>query len=142
MPKRVEPEGALYVKLPAQAVDRLDRAAEALGVRKKDLVANLVTRYVDPDSRQGLHALGSLSGPRPTTVDIGGPSPTLGAYSFQAYDPEPPPEVMTVAEAAALLKTDEQTVLQLAEDLELPGRKLGKTWRFSRTAVLNWLAGG
>jgi len=140
MPKRAEPEGALYVKLPAQAVDRLDRAAEALGVRKKDLVANLVTRYVDPDSRQGLQALGTLSGPKVTVVGDG--APTLGAYSFQAYDPEPPPEVMTVAETAVLLKTDEQTVLQLAEDLELPGRKLGKTWRFSRTAVLNWLAGG
>lgn len=137
-----ETEGALYVKLPVEAVDKLDRAAEALGVRKKDLVAGLVTRYVDPDTRHGLHALGALSGPRRVSIDVGDGSPTLGSYSFQAYDPLPPPEVMTVAETAELLKTDEHTVLQLAEAGDIPARKLGKTWRFSRTAVLGWLAGG
>ncbi len=57
MPRKSSPEGALFVRLPATAVDKLDRAAEALGVRKKDLVAGLVTRYVDPDSRRGLQEL-------------------------------------------------------------------------------------
>lgn len=140
----VEPEGALYVKLPAIAVDKLDRAAEALGIRKKDLVATLIARHVDPDSQQGLQALGTAvlagAGPRRiTTDDVRGPTPTLGAYSFQVYEPGPPPEVMTVEQTAELLQVDIKTVLELVEAGELPGRRLGKTWRFSRAAVIAWL---
>lgn len=144
MPKRPasEPEGALYVKLPAQSLDKLDRAAEALGVRKKDLVAGLVTRYVDPDSRQGLSVLGALSNPRRVTLDLPDGNPTMGAYSFQPYDAAAPSEVMTVAQAAELLQVDEMTVLQLAEAGDVPARKLGNVWRFSRRAVLDWLAAG
>ena len=139
MAKRNPPEleGALYVRLPAQAVDKLDRAAEALGVRKKDLVAGLVTKYVDPDSKRGLTALGALSQPRRVTVDLGDAGPTMGAYSFQPHDP---PEVMNVEQTAELLQLDAKTVLELAEGGELPGRKLGNAWRFSRTAVIAWLA--
>jgi excisionase family DNA binding protein len=132
-----EPEGALYVRLPAQAVDKLDRAAEALGVHKKDLVAGLVMKYVDPDSKRGLTALGALSQPRRVTVDLGDAGPTMGAYSFQPHDP---PEVMNVEQTAELLQLDAKTVLELAEGGELPGRKLGNAWRFSRTAVIAWLA--
>jgi excisionase family DNA binding protein len=132
-----EPEGALYVRLPAQAVDKIDRAAEALGVHKKDLIAGLVSKYVDPDSRGGLHALGALSSPRRVTVDLGDAGPTLGSYSFQALDP---PEVMNAEQAGQLLQLDEKVVLELAEAGTLPGRKLGSVWRFSRTAVLAWLS--
>src|SRR5438445_10110763 len=108
MPKRppLAPEGALYVRLPAQAVDKLDRAAEALGVHKKDLIAGLVTKYVDPDSRGGLHALGALSSPRRVTVDLGDAGPTLGSYSFQPLEPPEPPEVMNAEQTAQLLQLD------------------------------------
>jgi excisionase family DNA binding protein len=34
---------------------------------------------------------------------------------------------------------DEETVVELAERQELPGRKVGEEWRFSRMAVLAWL---
>jgi excisionase family DNA binding protein len=143
MPKRQppQPEGALYVRLPAQAADKLDRAAEALGVAKKDLVAGLVTKYVDPDTKKGLTALGALSTPRRVTVELGQTGPTLGAYSFQAYDPPEIPEVMNIAQTAELLQLEAKVVLELAEAGKLPGRKLGKEWRFSRTAVIAWLAG-
>jgi excisionase family DNA binding protein len=139
MAKRLppQPEGALYVRLPATAVDKLDRAAEALGVHKKDLVAGLVTKYVDPDSKRGLNALGALSPPRRVTVELGDTGPTLGSYSFQPHDP---PEVMNLAQAAELLQLEEKVVLELAESGELPGRKLGDQWRFSRTAVIAWLS--
>ena len=133
-----QPEGALYVRLPANAVDKLHRAAEALGVHKKDLIAGLVSKYVDPDSRRGLSALGALSQPRRITVDLGDPGPTLGAYSFQPYDP---PEVMNAEQAGQLLQLDEKIVLELAESGQLPGRKLGNQWRFSRAAVIAWLSG-
>ena len=140
MPKRpsVEPEGALYVRLPATAVGKLDRAAEALGVHKKDLIAGLVSKYVDPDSRRGLTALGALSQPRRVTVELGEPGATLGSYSFQPFDP---PEVMNIAQAAQLLQLDDKVVRELAEAGQLPGRKLGNEWRFSRAAIIAWLSG-
>ena len=138
MSKKTPPETALYVRLPATAVDKLDRAAEALGVHKKDLVAGLVSKYVDPDSHHGLSALGSLSQPRRVTLDLGDPSPTLGTYSFQPYDP---PEVMNAEQAGQFLQIDEKVVNELAEAGKLPGRKLGNAWRFSRAALVAWLAG-
>jgi len=130
-------EGALYVRLPAAAVGKLDRAADALGIAKKELVANLVTRYVDPDSQKGLSALGALTQPRRITVDLPEPSPTVGSYSFQPYDL---PEIMNAEQAGLFLQLDEATVLELAESGELPGRKLGSAWRFSRAALVAWLA--
>ena len=138
MPRKTPPQSALYVRLPATAVDKLDRAAEALGVHKKDLVAGLVSKYVDPDSRHGLSALGSLSQPRRVTVELGDSGPTLGTYSFQPYDP---PEVMNAEQAGQFLQIDEKVVNELAEAGKLPGRKLGNAWRFSRAALVAWLAG-
>jgi len=129
------------VRLPAQAADKLDRAAEALGVAKKDLVAGLVTKYVDPDSKKGLTALGALSQPRRVTVELGQTGPTLGSYSFQPHDAPEAVEVMNIEQTAELLQLEPKLVLELAEAGKLPGRKLGKDWRFSRTAVIAWLAG-
>jgi excisionase family DNA binding protein len=137
MSRKSPPESALYVRIPAAAVDKLGRAAEALGVHKKDLIAGLVTRYVDPDSERGLDALGALSAPRRGAIEIGGAGPTLGSYSFRAYDP---PEVMNVAQAAQFLQVEEAVVIELAEAGELPGRKLGRAWRFSRAALVAWLS--
>ena len=142
MPKKTSapaPEGALFVRLPAAAVDKLDRASEALGLRKKDLIAGLVTRYVDPDSPRGLNALGTLS-TRRVAVDLGEPSATVGSYSFQPYD-SPPPEVMNAEQAGQFLQIEEDVVIELAETGKLPGRKLGEVWRFSRAALVAWLAG-
>jgi len=138
MSKKAPPDAALYVRLPANAVEKLSRAAEALGVHKKDLVAGLVSKYVDPDSRHGLHALGVLSQPRRVTVELGDSGPTLGTYSFQPYDP---PEVMNAEQAAQFLQIEERNVIELAEAGKLPGRKLGPVWRFSRAALVAWLAG-
>lgn len=138
MPKRTPPETALYVRLPTPAVDKLDRAAAALGVHKKDLVAGLVSKYVDPDSQRGLSALETLAQPRRVTVEMGDHGPTLGSYSFQAYDA---PEVLSAEQAGQLLQIDENMVVELAEAGKLPGRKLGQLWRFSRAALVAWLAG-
>ena len=110
MPKKSPPETPLYVRLPAEASEKLDRAAAALGMRKKDLVAGLVTKYVDP---------------------------MVGTYSFQPYDP---PEIMNADQAAQFLQIDEKTVVELAEAGTLPGKKLGTAWRFSRDALVAWLS--
>jgi excisionase family DNA binding protein len=136
MLKKTRPEAALFVRLPAEAVEKLHRAAEVLGMRKKDIVAGLVSRYVDPDSRGGLSALGTLAGRR-VALDPGEPGPALGSYSFQAYDP---PEVMNAEQAAQFLQVDEAIVVELAESGKLPGRRLGTAWRFSRAALVAWLS--
>ncbi len=140
MPKKSPAQGALFVRLPSAAAQKLDRAAEALGMRKKDLVAGLVSRYVDPDSRQGLTALGALAVHRlaPQSGDAGEAAPTIGAYSFQPYDP---PEVMNAEQAAHFLQIAEAVVIRMAEAGKLPGRKLGDdAWRFSRAALVAWLS--
>ena len=148
MPKKTAAEGALFVRLPANAVGKLHRAAEALGIRKKDLVAGLVSKYVDPDSRRGLSALGSLATHR-VTVELGQKDATVGAYSFQPYDSpaplEAPPEVLSAEQAGQLLQIGEGVGREMAEAGKLPGRKLGfgpgAVWRFSRAALVAWLAG-
>ncbi len=113
MPKKPPSETALYVKIPSAAGEKLDRAAEALGVHKKDLVAGLVDRYVEPTM-------------------------AMGTYSFQPHDP---PEVLSAEQAAQFLQIEEKLVIELAEKGSLPGRKLGKQWRFSRAALVEWLGG-
>lgn len=49
---------------------------------------------------------------------------------------EPEREFLTTQEVAEWLGVNESTVLRAARSGELPGRKLGKAWRFSRTALL------
>ena len=137
MPRKPPPQTPLYVRLPAAAGDKLDRAAAALGMHKKDLVAGLVTKYVDPDSRRGLHELGSL--PRAGSVDAKD-GMIMGTYSFQPYDPPEPPEIMNAAQAGQFLQIEEKNVIELAEAGKLPGKKLGPVWRFSRNALVAWLA--
>jgi excisionase family DNA binding protein len=47
--------------------------------------------------------------------------------------------VLTAGEAAAWLKLDEDAVIAAAGAGELPGRRIGGAWRFSRRAILAWL---
>lgn len=49
-------------------------------------------------------------------------------------------EVLTLEEASELLRLGAGTVRRLAQRGELPGRKLGQQWRFSRQALLGCLA--
>lgn len=136
MSKDKRDQTALYVRLPRSAGEKLDRASEALGVTKKDLVAGLVRTYVDPDSADKLGALEAISQPR-RALELIGSGASMGSYSFRPYDP---PEVLTGKQAADLLQVGEALVLEMAQAGELPGRKLGDQWRFSREALLAWLA--
>lgn len=137
MSRKTAPDGALYVRLPTNAVDKLDRAAQTLGVHKKDLVAGLVTKYVDPDSVHGLDELGQLAQPRRPVGQGSEGGTTLGSYSFRPYEL---PEVLTAEQAGQFLQISESVVLELAEAGQLPGRKLGAVWRFARAALVDWLA--
>jgi excisionase family DNA binding protein len=52
---------------------------------------------------------------------------------------EPLDDVLTLAEAATLLKVSVDTVQRAAEADTVPARRLGGEWRFSRHALLAWL---
>lgn len=122
------PQIPLYVRLPAAQAQSLDRAADALGAAKKDLVAALIAEYVDPVTPAGLERLRKLA---PRTL-------TVGHHEFRAA----PTEVLTAAQAADLLQVTEAEILALAAAGDLPGRRIGDQWRFSRAALVTWLAGG
>ena len=49
-------------------------------------------------------------------------------------------EVLDVEGAARMLGISVNLVRELAARGELPGRKVGRAWRFSRQALLQWLA--
>ena len=63
---------------------------------------------------------------------------TVGRHEFFPNEVE---EVLTPDEAADLLRSDAATVISMAEDGTLPGRKVGDEWRFARSALMRWLGG-
>ncbi len=52
-----------------------------------------------------------------------------------------PSEILTVEEAADLLKIPRSSVYKLAQQGKIPAQKVGKHWRFNRKTLLNWIAG-
>jgi hypothetical protein len=106
---------ALFVRIPAKDAERLDRAAFELKASKQDLVAGLVARYVDPASAEGLAALRGLAEPM-----------EIGRHEFRPDEPAAPlPEVLTLEEAAGLLRVGLAAARQAAEEGEIPGRRIG-----------------
>lgn len=51
-------------------------------------------------------------------------------------------EVLNLEEASALLGVSMKTLQKILREEEIPARKIGREWRFSRTALLRWLAEG
>ncbi len=49
------------------------------------------------------------------------------------------PEVLTLAEAAAYLRVAEDELVRMVGPRGLPGRLIGSEWRFSKTALDEWL---
>lgn len=135
-----DPTAALYVRLPHPEFDKLHRAAEALATNKKTIVTGLVSRYVDPDSAAALEQLRSSITPEPRRITINLPDEGL-AVGHHAFTPAPLPDVLTPGQAAELLQVPEDELLALAEAGEVPGRRIGDHWRFSRPALVAWLAG-
>ena len=48
-------------------------------------------------------------------------------------------EILTVKEGAALLKTSRQQIRRMIQNGELPAVKVGREWRISRNALLDYL---
>jgi excisionase family DNA binding protein len=53
--------------------------------------------------------------------------------------PDSSREVMNVEDAALLLDVSVWTIRDMAHYGKLPARKVGRAWRFSRQALLQWL---
>ena len=49
-------------------------------------------------------------------------------------------EVLTAGDVASLLRVSEKTVKRMAGDGRLPAQRVGRAWRFSNAAVMEWLA--
>ncbi len=133
------PTKALYVRLPAPEAERLDRAAFASKRPKRELVASLVARHLDPDTPGGVRALRHLTAdPRRVVVELPDEGTMVGHHAFH---PAEPSAVLTPEQAAELLQVKAATVIDLAQAGELPARCLAGEWRVSRTALLAWLGG-
>jgi excisionase family DNA binding protein len=135
------PTAALFVRVPAEQARRLDRAAFELGRSKQSLVSELLERYIDPGPGLGF----PQGGRRRVTVETLEPDTlVVGHHSFRPDEPAPrpvaEPEVLRSEQAGELLQLEPDVVERLAAAGELPGRMLAGEWRFSRTALLTWLA--
>ena len=128
-PRRETDYTALYVRIPSAEAEKLHRAADVLRTPKRELITRLVADF-DPDDPVW-------------TRKVAGPTASaeaewsVGQHSFL---PASELEILTPAQLATLLQIDEDTLIDLAEKRELPGRKVGEEWRFSREAILAWLA--
>jgi excisionase family DNA binding protein len=109
----------LFVRLPQSQAAALDRLADRTGRAKQHLVSELLAERLRPD-RNDL-AVGRVEVSPPDVAND---------------------QVLTLDEVSALLKLSVDAVQARAEGADLPGRRFGSEWRFSRNAVLSWLASG
>lgn len=139
---RSEDQIGLFVRLPNEQAQLLDRAAAAVPARKKDLISGLLAHHVDPDSPEGLEALREIAAPFGTGRRrlIIEPDEQPLRTGFAAFSPTVLPEVLDPVGAAELLAVDVETLLRLAEQGEIPGRLVGDHWRFARQGLLDWLS--
>jgi excisionase family DNA binding protein len=119
---------ALFVRIPTAEAEKLHRAADFLRTPKRELITKLVASFDPEDPVWTREVAGPTAGAEAEW--------TVGQHSFR---PAETPEVLTPGQLAELLQVEEETIVELAERQELPGRKIGEEWRFSRTAVLAWL---
>lgn len=115
-----EPLKPLFIRLPRKQAAALDRLSTRTGRAKQHVVSELVAQ-----------ALTALPSPLPLGRVEVSPAPDARAD-----------EVLTLDEAAALLRVSADLVRARAERGDFPGRRLGDEWRFSRLALLSWLAEG
>jgi excisionase family DNA binding protein len=127
-PRRETDFTALYVRIPSAEAEKLHRASDFLQTPKRELITKLVAQF-DPEDPVWTRP---VAGPGGAQAEF-----ALGQHSFR---PASELEILTPTQLAGLLQVEEEVVVELAEKQELPGRKVGGEWRFSREAILAWLA--
>jgi len=128
-PRRETDYTALYVRIPSAEAEKLHRAADVLRTPKRELITRLVADFDPEDPVWTKRVAGPMASAEAEW--------SVGQHSFL---PASELEILTPAQLATLLQVDEETVVELAEKRELPARKVGEEWRFSREAILAWLA--
>ncbi|MCK4873619.1 MAG: helix-turn-helix domain-containing protein [Phycisphaerales bacterium] len=61
------------------------------------------------------------------------------AGSRSSADTVPTGAVFTIDDLVVYLKLPKSTVYKLAQEGKIPGRKVGKHWRFHRDTIDHWL---
>ena len=130
--KRRDDETALFVRLPREEADKLDRFVFERRIPKRDVVRRLVAEHLDE---------ADIMWQRPMPPPMPIPPGADVVVGHADFVPTEAAEVLDVDEVAELLQVDADAVRDLAESGELPGRKIGDEWRFLRRAVLAWLGG-
>ncbi len=100
----------LFVRLSAEPGRRLEQAVALSGKSKRQLVEEAVSEHLSDDGF------------------------VVGRVALH----EEIPEIMTLAEAAALLRVTETDLQEAARRAELPARQIAGAWRFSKAALLAW----
>ena len=135
--RRDDDTAALFVRLPLEEAEKLDRFAFERRIPKRDVVRRLVAERLDGADvlwhRPAPGGGSAFTMPLPPDAEV-----VVGRAEFA---PAPAAEVLTIEQAAELLQTDADAVRALADAGELPGRRIGDEWRFLRGAVLAWLGG-
>jgi excisionase family DNA binding protein len=109
----------LFVRLPKAQAAALDRLADSTGRAKQHLVSELLADRLVP-----------------TPLSVGRAEVMTNPLEVRGDD------VLTLEEVAALFKLPPDAIQTAIKDGQLPGRRFGKEWRFSRSAVLAWLSHG
>jgi excisionase family DNA binding protein len=130
--KRRDDTAALFVRLPLEEAEKLDRFAFERRIPKRDIVRTLLAERLDDADVIWRHTVAPPM-PMPPGAEV-----VVGRAEFTPADAQ---EVLTVEQAAELLQVEPDDVSALADAGELPGRKIGDEWRFLRGAVLAWLGG-
>lgn len=52
------------------------------------------------------------------------------------------PEILTIEQAAELLGVSVKTFNKVLHSENIPGRKVGREWKFSRRALIDWVGAG
>jgi excisionase family DNA binding protein len=130
--KRRDDTAALFVRLPLEEAEKLDRFAFERRIPKRDVVRTLLAERLDDADVIWRHPAAPPL-PIPPGAEV-----VVGRAEFTPADAQ---EVLTVEQVAELLQVEPDDVSALADAGELPGRRIGEDWRFLRSAVLAWLGG-
>jgi excisionase family DNA binding protein len=103
----------LYVRLPADQAVAIDRIVQTTGIRKQQLVSDMIADHL-----------------------------SVGRLEIMETPALPGGEILTVLEAARLLRVAPSAVEARIDDGGIPARRLGNEWRISRVALMEWLAQG
>ncbi len=92
--------------------------------------AAALDRLVDSTGRRKQHLVSELLADQ------------LAVGHIEIAQDAPGEDVLTLEEAAAMLRLPVEAIRARALAGDLPGRAFGEEWRFSRPALLSWLAAG